>query len=197
MMSQEEMHALEREALDDPFLQDAIDGYRLQQGVDSTPLSALQKRLANRVQERASERNATFFSGQRLAIGGVAAVLFVVAISLLFFRHLTHEKTRSTEIILMEHDFRLVLEPAAESDVTPLGGWASFKEELNSELKDFKDPQTLNIQFDVVNGAASGVVVEGASLPAVKQAVAQFLREKSRWKGQKAIFTLTVLDSPQ
>ncbi len=35
LMTKEDMFQLEREALEDPFLQDAIDGYRLQNGVDA------------------------------------------------------------------------------------------------------------------------------------------------------------------
>ncbi len=47
LMSKEEMYDMEREALNDPFLQDAIDGYKLQQGVDSPRRSKPKRRIKN------------------------------------------------------------------------------------------------------------------------------------------------------
>src|SRR5690606_41855039 len=76
LMSKEDMYDMEREALNDPFLQDAIDGYKLQQGVDSHQLSILQQRLAKKIEAKAEDKKRRFYNWQRLTVGMAAAVLF-------------------------------------------------------------------------------------------------------------------------
>src|SRR5690606_32814493 len=102
LMSRDEMHALEREALDDPFLQDAIDGYRLQNGVDAKQLSILQQRLATRVQEQANDKNRRFYSWQRVAVGMAAGVMFMVVCTLLLMKYFPQNRNATlTEVEIM------------------------------------------------------------------------------------------------
>ena len=49
-LSPVEMHAMEKAALDDPFLSDALEGYAFTQTA-SSDLSTLQQRLENRIQK--------------------------------------------------------------------------------------------------------------------------------------------------
>src|SRR5690554_5306048 len=86
-LSKEEMHSMEREALNDPFLQDAIEGYRLQREVNHGQLSLLQQRLADRVARQKSERDRFYFNGQRLGVAATACVLFILVIVLVWMRY--------------------------------------------------------------------------------------------------------------
>jgi len=86
LLSKEEMYEIEREALNDPFLNDALEGYRMQSEVNHGQLSLLQQRLAQRVEGKQEEKNRFFFTTQRLAIASVAAVLFVLAVVLLWMK---------------------------------------------------------------------------------------------------------------
>jgi TonB family protein len=75
LMSVAEMHALEKAAMDDPFLADALDGYKIA-GNASGDLTDLRNRLA----ERTGEAKLVFMSNQkRFYWMRVAAMIVVVA----------------------------------------------------------------------------------------------------------------------
>lgn len=135
LMSQEEMYALEREALDDPFLQDAIDGYRLQEGVDVKQLSLLQQRLATRLQENATLKNKRFYNWQRLAIAMAAGVLFVAVCTLLLIRYLPQNQTSAlTEVEIMQDRVYSISISNFDAERPPVGGWKWFDEKLNKKF---------------------------------------------------------------
>lgn len=83
-LSPKEMHQLEREALDDPFLQDALDGYHEVSRINKVQLSLLQQRLEQRIAEQQEEKTAFYFGWQRLAIAATAGLLFILACILLW-----------------------------------------------------------------------------------------------------------------
>lgn len=192
LMSREEMHVLEQEALEDPFLQDAIDGYKLQQGVDAKQLSLLQKRLLERVDQRALEKNRYFYSWQRLAVGMVAGMLFVVVCSLLLFKHFGNvNKEKMTEVILMEEDLRVNIHVAG--DAVPVQGWELFGEELNSELRDHRLQLLAEVSFDVRNGQAVNVKVTNPKLGrAFVDTLVEFIRDKTKWEGTKGLMSISL-----
>jgi len=134
LMSKEEMFQLEREALEDPFLQDAIDGYRLQNGVDARQLSLLQQRLNRRVEDTVATRHAQYFTWQRLAIGATAGVLFVTLLALLYFRHFSSKAERTTDVELSEPENKVSVQPLLDGgDATPREGWKTFEQYLNQK----------------------------------------------------------------
>jgi hypothetical protein len=151
LMSKEEMHTLEREALDDPFLQDAIDGYALQKGVDTKSLSLLQKRLANRIEEQPLGRNRRFYGWQRLAIGATAAVMFVTVCLLLLIKYIPQRQTaglREVEI-MQENTFSISL-ISSQSNAEPRGGWSSFEAYIQQNLKEKNyEKGSLIVTFDI------------------------------------------------
>lgn len=192
LMNKEEMHALEKEALEDPFLQDAIDGYKLQHGVDAMPLSLLQKRLAARVEQKATERNQRYYSWQRLGVGLVAAVMFVVVCSLIVFRYITERQVKTTEVLLMEKDYRIAMQEMEGSTATPTQGWDHFNEELNSEIREFKGLESVRISFSVNNGRAQEIRVTGTNNDAFVQVLQDFIENKTQWQGDLAKLELTI-----
>src|SRR5690606_10025957 len=80
-LSREEMYQLEREALNDPLLNDAIEGYRQQENIDHGRLSLLQQRLAARIESQQQERNRFYFGWQRLGVAATACVLMVLVLT--------------------------------------------------------------------------------------------------------------------
>lgn len=135
-LAKEEMYELEREAMDDPFLNDALEGYRLQKEVNHGKLSLLQQRLATRIEGQQVDRSRFYFTSQRLAIAATAAVLFVLAVVLLWMRATVTET--STEPVLVQTqeifvDSRLSLigsGPAVD------GQSGAFLQDLNRALQD-------------------------------------------------------------
>lgn len=184
LMSEKEMYDLERDALDDPFLQDALDGYKLQQGVDSQPLSILQQRLARRVADQSGHKSHRFYSWQRLAIGTAAGVLFLVACSLIFFNHLYQPNSVTNhQVILMEEELRVQTAVMDGTDAAPVQGWEQFNEELNSELRDWNYAGDLRIEFQVIRGRASGLKIDATADSELIAVLRSFIEEKVRWQG--------------
>ncbi|HMR18323.1 MAG TPA: hypothetical protein PKA53_03400 [Sphingobacterium sp.] len=152
LMSKEEMHALEREALEDPFLQDAIDGYALQQGVDARQLSLLQKRLVSRVEAQAVGRDRRFYSWQRLAVGTTAAVMFVTVCILLLIKYLPQQQPTAglTEVeIMQENTYAISLQPYQEG-AEPVEGWTDYEIYLNKNFQGNHDEVgVLHVTFKI------------------------------------------------
>ncbi|MVZ65561.1 hypothetical protein GQF61_06805 [Sphingobacterium sp. DK4209] len=185
LMSREEMYEMEREALNDPFLQDAIDGYKLQQGVDAHQLSLLQQRLAQRLETKGAERDKRFYGWQRLTIGTAAAVLFLTACSLVFFKYLIHQdREKTNEVMLMEEQLRLTTSAQEGSDAVPLQGWDMFNEELNAELRDIVGEGEIAVEFQLDSGEASDIKFVKNTNNTMAITIANFLQEKVRWKGK-------------
>jgi hypothetical protein len=74
-MTAQDRHALEKAALSDPFLADALEGYRLSP-TPAADLSILTSALADRIQKR--ERKKVFFMPQRMARLAAACLMIAV-----------------------------------------------------------------------------------------------------------------------
>lgn len=154
-LSREEMYELERQALDDPFLNDALEGYSLQEEINHGKLSLLQQRLAQRIEGQRKERESFFASGQRLGVATTACVLFVLGIVLFWMRaNMTADQGAGSGLTETEMDLsalqsgsgagsmresaRIQANPTlqAESDniLTPVGGWDTFDQYLNDHV---------------------------------------------------------------
>lgn len=193
LMSKEEMYAMEKEALEDPFLQDAIDGYRLQQGVDRQQLSILQQRLARKLESKAHDKTKRFYSWQRLTIGLAAAVLFMVACSLILFKYLNQQRpNENTEVLLMEQEMRVSTTELTASDAQPVLGMNQFNEELNSELRDYKGPAEVRLKFVVENGKAKSVQIIESTDSELSKVLVGFIQDKITWKGNSGSLWIQV-----
>lgn len=74
----EVMHQLEKQALDDPFLWDALEGYSSNSGA-AEGLSILQRQLHERIVHLQENKKVFDLTWQRLSVAAAAAVLFVSA----------------------------------------------------------------------------------------------------------------------
>jgi len=84
------MHFVERQALDDPFVAEALEGLR-QSPKRKQTLSILQKQLYDRVSQKPVKRKMWSITTQRLSIAATATVAFI-AVSILFFMRETNRK---------------------------------------------------------------------------------------------------------
>ncbi|MGN0003244.1 MAG: hypothetical protein ACI35V_07405 [Sphingobacterium composti] len=196
LMSRDEMHALEREALDDPFLQDAIDGYRLQNGVDAKQLSLLQQRLATRVQEQSTSRNKRFYSWQRLAVGMAAGVMFMVVCTLLLIKYLPQNKmaTEFTEVVVSESTYEYNITPNNnKNNVLPIGGWEILIDKLKSNYSNSEDFEgSLYITFKVdEHHKAYDISINGKDSVKFEE-LQDIIRNKIKWDGSEADIILDI-----
>ncbi|MBK1439337.1 hypothetical protein JHJ32_05000 [Parapedobacter sp. ISTM3] len=199
-LSSDEMYRLEREALDDPLLQDAIDGYRMQKEVSHRQLSLLQQRLAARIAQQAKERSTFYFSWQRLAIAATACVLMVLVLVLLWMRN------QSLQPKTTEKEVEVALAPVAGGavhvraeavneagfDAQPEGGW----EQLNAHLAENAGRITVSgeviLMFEIdAEGKPTAIQHVGKADPLLLNEIRQVLTEGPIWKGSKGKLVLT------
>jgi ribosomal protein L35AE/L33A len=84
------MHFVEKQALDDPFVAEALEGLK-QSPKRKQTLSILQKQLYDRVSEKPIKRKLWGITTQRLSIAATATVAFI-AVSILFFMRETNRR---------------------------------------------------------------------------------------------------------
>lgn len=196
LMSREEMHTLEREALDDPFLQDAIDGYKLQEGVDVKQLSLLQQRLASRVNENVALKNKRFYSWQRLAIGMTAGVLFVTVCTLLLIRYLPQRNSGLTEVEIMQDQvYSIGLANTGKYDGEPVNGWEQLEDYLTHSYlgKNHKEAEIL-VYFKIDQGGRPyQISINQADLPLESYPeIVELLKNGPRWRGTEVEMLIDV-----
>lgn len=189
LMSREEMFDLEKEALEDPFLQDAIDGYRLQKGVDARSLSLLQRRLERRVEQQASEKSRRYFSWQRLTIGMAAGVMFLTVCTLILIRYIPKRAdTNVTEVELMDDKLMTISVIADQRfDGQPVEGWSRFEKYLASHYSGLNNKKEIQVSFDI-DGAGKPYHIspsEEADLQ-ISREIVTLLERGPLWKGTRA-----------
>src|SRR5690606_34123636 len=142
LMSKEEMHAFEREALEDPFLQAAIEGDSMQNGVDAKKLSLLQKRLATRVEQYADQRNNRFFRWPGRAMGATAAVMYVTVCILLMIKYLPQpQKSGLSEVEILQESGYIVTVNGSNSAAQPVDGWEEYQQYVDQHYSTSEDLQ--------------------------------------------------------
>lgn len=189
----EEMHQLEREALDDPLLQDAIDGYRTRQEVSHRRLSLLQQRLADRIAGQARERNAFYFGWQRLAVAATACVLMVVVLVLLWIRSqplrpAATEKEVQVELVSpgAEVGVQAVAVSGSGRDAVPMEGWDRFNAYLSENTQTGEATGSVRLTFEV-DAAGRPTAIQGnpgADDRLLVEAI-RLLEQGPRWAGNK------------
>ncbi|WP_316807556.1 carboxypeptidase-like regulatory domain-containing protein [Pedobacter agri] len=88
------MHFVERQALEDPFVAEALEGLK-QSPKRKQSLSILQKQLYDRISEKPIKRKMWGITTHRLSIAATATVAFI-AVSILFFMRETNRKNAET-----------------------------------------------------------------------------------------------------
>lgn len=191
-LSRDEMYELEREALDDPFLQDAIDGYRLQKDVSHRQLSLLQQRLANRIAEQAKERNAFFFDWQRLGVAATACVLMVLVLVLLWMRNQPAQQQAQKEVHVELASPGLLVTVHASGltgpgvDAYPEGGWDAFNVYLNDKLAGASVKGKTILTFDIdAQGTPVNIQAPNDGDTALLGEARRVLMQGPSWTGSK------------
>ena len=86
------MHELEKRALEDPFLADALEGYAQSSTADHG-LSILQRQLHERIAHQQENKKVFDLSWQRLSVAAAAAVMFISAGILFWMNSQVPDKT--------------------------------------------------------------------------------------------------------
>jgi len=140
----EMMHQLEKQALDDQFLWDALEGYTniADPGAD---LSILQRQLHERIVHLQENKKVFDLTWQRLSIAAAAAVLFISA-GILFWMNSNQaveapdSSSKQVNVTLMDTDSIVsIVKPAQsavqESVVQPVTGWDIYRNYLEENIR--------------------------------------------------------------
>lgn len=186
-LSKEEMHQLELDALQDPMLQDAIDGFESSRAIDYKTLSLLQQRIQKRVIQQHTERNHFYFGRQRLAIASVAGVLFILACLLFWMTNFPSKKSNpqaSQEVNINLQG--LVNVSLQNGDIEPEIGWTDYNHYLRINNKQSSTGERVEVSFEVLNQRPVAIEVRTSSAnESAVQEIIKLIEDGPKWKGTK------------
>ena len=136
-------HQLEKQALDDPFLWEALEGYSVYRD-PAADLSILQRQLHERIVHLQENKKVFDLSWQRLSVAAAAAVMFVTA-GILFWmnsqkspQQLASQSQKPVEVSVIDRDsVELVIRTKNNSVNAPKSGWLPYREYLDQNTKKF------------------------------------------------------------
>lgn len=152
-LSSAERHDLEKRALDDPFLADALEGYSISAVPADSQLSILQRRLEEHIAVQQEKKSALNFSWQRLSIAAAAGLLFITAGILFWMNHFQQKQQKQADQGVEVNISGLSPQPGnsysqklsdhatvyftdlADRQPQPQAGWKYFGEYLDKNLK--------------------------------------------------------------
>ncbi len=182
-LSSEEMNQLEREALDDPFLQDAIDGYSESAEINTHHLTILQQRLQDRIMEQPQERGRLLVTFQRLGVGAVACLLFLLACVLLWMVNQGNiKKNTKLQEIAVELNTNdpipsgngvSIVRNLSEKTAAPAIGWEKYNEYVKNSKKITGGQQVVVVSFKT---DAAGRPIKIKAKKGTKKAVEEVVR---------------------
>lgn len=201
-LSPEEMNKLEREALDDPFLNDALEGY-MQKGLNTHQLTLLQQRLQDRITEQPQERNRMLFTSQRLGIATAACLLFILACVLLWMVNNMNQANNGTKEVTVELNTEDAIVPGSKmpnakqvegSSASPVGGWDSFNDYIGKNVKANIGKGEAIVRFDVnEEGRPFNIQAIKGNQPQIDE-VTRLLEAGPKWQRAKSGEVVFVFD---
>ena len=145
------MHQIEKKALEDPFLSDALDGYAQSPG-SSLGLSILQRQLQERIVHLQENKKVFQLTWQRLSIAAAAAVLFISA-GVLFWMNSQNINSQSalnskqTEVQLTPADSLTTSDSKANAEI-------KVPESQSSDLNTQSEPLIVSAKPDRIKSKA-------------------------------------------
>ncbi|HYK77390.1 MAG TPA: energy transducer TonB [Daejeonella sp.] len=146
------MHELEKQALEDPFLKDALEGYAHVTGAD-VGLSILQRQLHERIAQKQEDKKIFDLSWQRLSVAAAAAVMFILAGILFWMKKplpqpLANQK--QVEVDLGSNSSEN-LKQVLRFSVQPAKGWEDYQKYLAEGIRQAKN-NTIHARGTVIVG---------------------------------------------
>lgn len=188
-LSKKEMHQIELDALKDPMLQDAIDGFESSKKINIHELSILQQRLQKRIALQHEERNHFYFGRQRLAIASIAGLLFIVAGILFWMINFPIKKPNQQPAL---KEVSVYLQPEVEAivlsgNLEPAIGWKDYLHYLQINNKERLVGEQVELAFDIINNRAASIkVISSSSEKAANEAI-RLIQDGPQWNGTSGV----------
>lgn len=190
-LSPEQMHDLERAALDDELLQDAIDGYRSTSSVDHRQLSLLQKRFAARIETHLENKNTNYFTWQRLTIASLAGLLFIVIAVLFWMMQNPDRSTQANSQASVLSIQEKVTVRAIDGDLVPKIGWTELRDQASISNIPAAVGEKVIVQFELTEDHKPiNVHFVSEHAESVTGAITKMLDEGTTWEGSSGTIEL-------
>jgi hypothetical protein len=126
------MNRVERAALEDPFVAQALAGLSQSPKRSLQSLSLLQKALESRIAEHKEDKSKSVITWQRLSIAATAAVIFV-AVTIMFWMR---QNNSFNQLAKQSTTVEVNLDPSHSMEaMKPVNGWAAFFTYINKNNK--------------------------------------------------------------
>ena len=175
------MNRVEREALEDPFVAEALAGLSASPKRSLQSISLLQKQLQERIAEQQVSKKTKVITWQRLSIAATAAVMFI-AVSIVFWMK---ETARQNELAKQPKSVDVTIAPVVPEPVPPVttDGLAKLKTDPKKDAAEIENsdvnPRTAEIDRAVAAAKINAYAAnrKAKTAPATAEKDAQALNE--------------------
>jgi len=180
------MHQIERQALEDPFVAQALAGLSESPRRVSQSVSLLQKQLYERIAEQQVQKKRTVYTWQRLSIAAAAAVMFI-SVSIIFVMRVrqNREQLAKGQSRVVEVNMAPVITPAS-SVSAPLGGWAELDKYMrthNRLTNTGKPVRSVEVSFMVDKaGHPTAIKVTKSAAKDLDEEAIRLIKDGPRWE---------------
>ncbi len=188
------MHQLEKQAIDDPFMWEAMEGYDTVAD-PAHDLSLLQSSLHKRIAHLQEQKENFFFSWQRMSIAATASVMFIAA-GILFWMNVNRSDAirknseRQVEVNLSSHEdikSEIYSSFSSGSAIQPVIGWDKYQIYLKENLRKAeiepgqKGSVFLSFKINKKGEAVDFVILKGLT-PASNAEAIRLVKDGPAWK---------------
>ena len=153
-LSPQEMYEVERQAMDDPFVAEALEGLSYAPASSLQAISLLQRQLHERVGAQQLTKKQSIITWQRLSIAATAAVLFIAVSTVFWMKSNVNRQSKAASQEVSVNTY--------VTNAQPVGGYNAYQTYLNqnNKLKGSKINEAVNLTFKVAqDGRATDIKV--------------------------------------
>lgn len=141
------MYRVEREALEDPFVAQALAGLSQSPKRARQSVSLLQKQLEARIAGHDEDKKASVITGQRLSIAATAALIFILGGIIFWMKYNNSQKSAVPAVVEVNLDPQHTMDKAKPEVGWP--GYFSYLREHNRLTKGTKLGKSVELSFTI------------------------------------------------
>lgn len=175
------MYRVEREALEDPFVAQALAGLSQSPKRSKQSLSLLQKQLEARIAGHEENKKESVITGQRLSIAATAALIFILGGIIFWMKYNNSQKAKAPAVVEVN------LDPAHAMDkAKPVVGWPgyfSYLKENNQLTKNARLGKSVELSFTIgKDGRPANIKVFRSQGKAYDEEALRLLKAGPAWE---------------
>ena len=172
------MYQVERQALEDPFVAQALAGLSESPGRAVQSVSLLQKQLYDRIAQQQVQKKDSVYTWQRLSVAAAAAVMFIT-VSIIF---VMRERQNRESQIKAPHTVEVNMAPATSA---PVGGWGKLASYINdnNKFKLAKKGKKVELSFLIdENGRPSSILITKSAAKEFDEEAIRLIKNGPLWE---------------